>query len=115
MLMIVSAGWGGGGTGAFPPAPGGVNKKPQGPDLESIAADFEAIVAAEAVGAATSGEMSRLEANPEAWAATLRRLITETDGALRQANRMSGPEREQVLADFRQEREHLRSSLAAGR
>jgi len=76
-------------------------------NLEPTVADMEVLVAAEAAGAATPAELARLEANRDAWAATLRRLIAETDKALRGARRLSGPERDQVLDDLTDERDRL--------
>ena len=76
-------------------------------NLETTVADMEVLVAAEAAGAARPAELARLEANRGAWASTLRRLIAETDKALRGARRLTGPERDQVLDDLTDERDRL--------
>jgi hypothetical protein len=72
---------------------------------------FEAAVAAAASADATEYERNMLAADPDAWVRVLRRLIMETDDALRQALRLTGEEREQVLADLRAERRQLASAL----
>jgi hypothetical protein len=72
---------------------------------------FDALVAAEAVDDATPAELARLEADPVAWTAALRRLITETDDALRSADRIVGDERAQVLDDLSGERRRLTAAL----
>jgi superfamily II DNA or RNA helicase len=52
-----------------------------------------------------------LRAHPAQWLDTLRRLLTETEVALRSANNISGPERAMVLDDLTGERESLRRAL----
>ncbi|HEV3364142.1 MAG TPA: hypothetical protein VG795_08375, partial [Acidimicrobiia bacterium] len=55
--------------------------------------------------------METLRAHPAQWLDTLRRLLTETEAALRSANNISGPERAMVLDDLTGERDSLRRAL----
>ncbi len=72
---------------------------------------FEAAVVADAGGWASSAESAVVTADPLAWAATLRRLIHETDDGLRQASNLTGDLREVVLSDLGHERERLAAVL----
>ncbi len=74
-------------------------------------ASFESFVVAEAMGEAHPHELAVLEANGEAWAETLRRLLDETDEALRAVRRLSGLERDQVVAGFESERSSYAAAL----
>ncbi len=74
---------------------------------------FEAAVTAHAAGEASASELKALEAHPDEWTRVLRRLVFETDDALRSTLRSSGEERDQVLADLRAERDRLAAALAA--
>ena len=74
--------------------------------------NFEAWATADAAGWATPDEVAALQAAPDAWVAALRRLIMETDEALTGAGRITGDERDQVLADLRGERRRLGAALA---
>jgi superfamily II DNA or RNA helicase len=78
----------------------------------TLPANFEALVSAAAAGAARKAELAVLEANPAAWASTLRRLLSETDQELVRVRRLTTPEREQVVADFEGERRSLAAALA---
>jgi superfamily II DNA or RNA helicase len=73
--------------------------------------NFEALVAAEASGYAAPNEIAVLEADPADWASTLRRLLIETDEALKSAANITGDERLQVLNDLTDERAHLAEAL----
>ena len=55
--------------------------------------------------------METLHAHPAQWVDTLRRLLTETEAALRSANHISGPERAMVIDDLTGERDALRRAL----
>ncbi|HEX3539803.1 MAG TPA: DEAD/DEAH box helicase [Acidimicrobiales bacterium] len=79
--------------------------------FEALSLDFEALVATDAAGEATSAEVARLEAHHEAWIATLRRLAVDTNEALLRARRLTGPERDQVVADLIDERERVSTAL----
>ncbi|MDP9074728.1 MAG: hypothetical protein M3N98_11245, partial [Actinomycetota bacterium] len=79
--------------------------------FEPVGVDFEALVASEAAGEATPAESARLEACRHAWVATLRRLTIETDDALHRAERITGPERDQVVADLCDERSRMIATL----
>jgi hypothetical protein len=72
---------------------------------------LESAVIAEAGGWASDEETAVLVGQTLAWAAALRRLIHETDDALRNASSLEGDLREMVLADLRAERERLSAAL----
>lgn len=72
---------------------------------------LEAAVVAEATGYATTDERAALEAQPLAWVGALRRLLMDTDDGLASAARLTGDERDQVLADLGAERRALASAL----
>jgi hypothetical protein len=72
---------------------------------------FEAAVVAEAAGYASSNELDMLTADPPGWIRALRRLIMMTDDGIRAAARLTGEERDQVLADLRSERTLLAAAL----
>jgi superfamily II DNA or RNA helicase len=59
----------------------------------------------------TTAERARLDSDPLAWAATLRRLIHETDDGIRSADSLTGDLRELVLADLGEERARLSATL----
>ncbi|HEX2849044.1 MAG TPA: SNF2-related protein [Acidimicrobiales bacterium] len=65
-------------------------------DIES----FETAALAEAEGVASAAERAMLEADPRSWQQALERLLDRTDAQLAAAERISGPERYQVVADF---------------
>src|SRR5919206_2892842 len=73
--------------------------------------NFEALASSEAAGCATTAELEILRAHPGEWLDTLRRLLTETEAALRSANHITGPERSMVLDDLTSERDSLRRAL----
>ncbi len=73
--------------------------------------NLEVLASAEASGWATADELTRLAADPEEWAQTLRRLLTSTEEGLASAVRLTGDEREQVTADFRAELDLLADAL----
>ncbi|HET9691873.1 MAG TPA: SNF2-related protein [Acidimicrobiales bacterium] len=74
--------------------------------------DLEAAVVAEATGCATAAELAVLEARPLAWLGALRRLLWDTDEALRDLERrLTGDERAQVLADLTAERRALARAI----
>ncbi|MBO0747405.1 MAG: hypothetical protein J2O47_03585, partial [Acidimicrobiaceae bacterium] len=66
---------------------------------------------AEAAGWANSAEREMLEADRVRWAITLRRLLYDTDESIRVAARLTGDERDQVLADLTQEQRQLAAAL----
>src|ERR1700676_766803 len=74
-------------------------------------ANLDALIAAEATGYATADELAVLQADTDGWARGLRRLVAETDEALRSAAGITGDEREQVLDDLTGERERLIAAL----
>lgn len=72
---------------------------------------LDAAAAAEAGGWASLAEVEMLAADRFGWAAALRRLVFETDDAIKSAERSLGEERAQVLRDLASERERLASAL----
>ncbi|MGH9114221.1 MAG: SNF2-related protein, partial [Acidimicrobiales bacterium] len=66
---------------------------------------------ADAGGWAADAERAALAAEPVAWAAAVRRLIHETDDALRGAASLDAEVRDQVLTDLSGERERLSAVL----
>src|SRR5215471_18868451 len=79
--------------------------------FETLSLEFETLVAIDAAGEADPQDVARLELHHDAWVATLRRMAIETDEALQRAFRLAGPEREQVVADLRGERERVAATL----
>jgi len=73
---------------------------------------YEALVVAEAAGEAAPEQRALLEADPERWRLTLERLFDETEDSLDVVRQIRGPEREQIVADFEQERQRLGTALA---
>ncbi len=53
-----------------------------------------------AEGRASAEELALLEADPRAWRHTIGRLLFETEESLESVRRISGPEREQIVADI---------------
>ena len=53
-----------------------------------------------------------LEANKDLWRDTLERLLDDTEDGLDSVRTLTGPERDQVVADFEQERDRLAAALA---
>jgi len=73
-------------------------------------AAFEFAVYAMAEGVATREQIALLEENPAAWRRTLERLIDDTEDRLEEVRRLTGPERDQVVADFVAELDRLEAS-----
>jgi hypothetical protein len=55
---------------------------------------------AAAEGTATQDQLARLEADPKGWRRTLERLLDDVEDQLDDVRHLSGPERDQVVADF---------------
>ena len=93
--------------------PGAEGTPGVGPILETQLdrTHLEALVSAEAAGYAAPGELALLQAAPGEWLGTLHRLILETDEALADAARITGDEREQIVADLTGERSRLLAAL----
>ncbi|MDQ3898160.1 MAG: hypothetical protein M3326_13120, partial [Actinomycetota bacterium] len=66
---------------------------------------------AEAAGEATEAQVALLEAHKVEWRAGLARLLRETEANLAKVRNLTGPERDQVVADFERERSLLASAL----
>jgi hypothetical protein len=88
------------------------NDAPDSRPENELNINFEALASSEAAGCATPEELATLRAAPTEWAATLRRLLAETEAAIPAARRITGPERDMVVADFTDERDRLRRSLS---
>ncbi|MGH9283358.1 MAG: hypothetical protein ACRD0S_10540, partial [Acidimicrobiales bacterium] len=73
--------------------------------------NFEALVAAESAGCATPDEVELLRGEPDRWVWTLRAFLRDTEEGLAGAERITGEERAQVLADLTEERLRLRAAL----
>jgi superfamily II DNA or RNA helicase len=72
---------------------------------------FEAAVRAEVDGFASPDQLEQLEAHRAAWQVALERLLDDTDETLRSVRALPGEEREQVVADFEDERASIVRSL----
>jgi hypothetical protein len=73
--------------------------------------ELEAAVEAAASGEATAAQLALLEAHPARWRATLVRLLQDTEEDLAAVRNLRGEERDQVVADFEQERDRLVAAL----
>ena len=69
-------------------------------------------VDAEVSGEASAEDRALLEANKDRWRETLERLLDHTEDGLDSVRTLTGPERDQVVADFEQERDRLATALA---
>ncbi|HUF34232.1 MAG TPA: DEAD/DEAH box helicase [Acidimicrobiales bacterium] len=74
--------------------------------------DVEAAVQAEADGVATPDELALLEANQDRWRVALERLLDDAEDDLDRVRDLRTPERDQVIADFEQERDRLTAALS---
>ncbi|MDP1807352.1 MAG: hypothetical protein Q8K72_19400, partial [Acidimicrobiales bacterium] len=68
-------------------------------------------MAAEAAGEATPAQLALLDAHPLEWRSGLARLLRQTEADLAKVRTITGPERDQVVADFEQERSLLAAAL----
>ena len=68
-------------------------------------------MAAEAAGEATPAQLALLDAHPLEWRAGLARLLRQTEADLAKVRTITGPERDQVVADFERERSLLAAAL----
>ncbi|MDQ4069379.1 MAG: hypothetical protein M3203_07915, partial [Actinomycetota bacterium] len=67
---------------------------------------------AEAAGEATEAQLALLEEHRVEWRTGLQRLLRETESNLAKVRNLTGPERDQVVADFEGERLRLAAALA---
>ncbi|MGZ4680998.1 MAG: hypothetical protein ACXV8G_00880, partial [Acidimicrobiales bacterium] len=81
-------------------------------DAAGRSISFEVLVDAEAAGEASAADRALLEAHKDLWRDTLERLLDETEDGLDSVRNLTGPERDQVVADFEQERDRLATALA---
>ncbi|HTO01211.1 MAG TPA: hypothetical protein VL068_11095, partial [Microthrixaceae bacterium] len=84
--------------------------EPSGP--KPLPLGFEFAVEAAAAAEATQTQLAMLDEHHEAWRWTLERLLHRTDESLESVRRLTSPEREQVVADFENERDRLEAALA---
>ncbi len=69
-------------------------------NMTDVFTQLEPVAWAFAEGRATPGDIALLESDPAAWRRTLARLINEAEDNLAAVRRLSGPERDQVIADY---------------
>src|SRR5688572_26081829 len=81
------------------------------PRRQTLRIDYDALATAEASGCATEDELAALQAAPDVWVTTLRRLLVETEAALARAHHINGDEREMVLADLSGETRRLADAI----
>ena len=65
--------------------------------------ELEVAVWAAAEGIATEDQLKLLDADPRAWRLTLERLLDDVEDNLDSVRELTGPERDQVVADFEAE------------
>ncbi|MFN2607453.1 MAG: hypothetical protein ABR511_06090, partial [Acidimicrobiales bacterium] len=73
--------------------------------------DLTVAIENEAAGDATAAQVALLAAHRHEWRAVLHQLLDETDDALAGFDDLSGPERDQLVADFEVERDRLLAAL----
>src|SRR5690606_26017803 len=73
---------------------------------------FEFAVEAAAAAEATPEQLAMLDQHRDAWRHCLERLLHQTDEHLESVRTITGPERDQIVADFEQERDRLEAALA---
>ena len=73
--------------------------------------DLAWAIDAEAAGEATPCQLAILEAHRVEWQAALHRLLRDTEASLARVRSLPGPERDQVVADFEDERGRLADAL----
>ncbi len=78
--------------------------------MDNAERTLETAVYAMAEGIATRDQIALLEADHRAWRLMLERLIDDTEDQLDEVRHISGPERDQVVADFLQELHRLETS-----
>jgi hypothetical protein len=81
---------------------------------EAAGAGFDTAVQAEVDGVATEAQLAQLEANKGLWQLALERLLDDTEETLRSVRAIPGEERDQIVADFEDERASIpaRSSIS---
>jgi hypothetical protein len=81
------------------------------PDGGLLGEDLRSAIESEAAGYATAPQLALLEGNRHQWREGLRRLLNENQAHMTSIRNLPGPERDQVVADFEQERVQLLASL----
>lgn len=72
---------------------------------------FDYAVEAAAAAEATASQLEMLANHREAWRWTLERLLHRTDEDLEAVRSIAGPERDQIVSDFEDERDRLEAAL----
>ena len=85
---------------------------PRAAAAEPLPRGFEFAVEAAAAAEATSAQLEMLDAHRSAWRWTLERLLHRTDEDLESVRSINAPERDQIVADFEEERDRLEAALA---
>jgi len=75
------------------------------------AAELDFAIEAEANGYASAPQLALLAGHRQAWRDGLRQLLRETEANLASVRNLTGPERNQVVADFERERANLAAAL----
>jgi len=81
------------------------------PASSSVPTGFEYAVEAAAGAEATAAQLEMLDQNRVAWRWTLERLLHRTDEDLDAVRSLASPERDQIVADFEEERDRLEAAL----
>ncbi len=82
-----------------------------GPVVELPVEELDYAIEAEANGYATAPQLALLAGNRQAWRDGLRQLLRDTEANLASVRNLTGPERNQVVADFERERANLAAAL----
>jgi hypothetical protein len=77
----------------------------------ALPAGFEFAVEAAAAAEATAAQLEMLAEHREAWRWTLERLLHRTDEDLESVRTLDSPVRDQIVADFEEERDRLEAAL----
>ncbi len=72
---------------------------------------FDFAVEAAAGAEATAAQLAMLEEHRDAWRWTLERLLHRTDEDLERVRGLGSPQRDQIVADFEEERDRLEAAL----
>jgi len=73
--------------------------------------ELDFAIEAEANGYASAPQLALLAGHRQAWRSGLRQLLRETEANLESVRNLTGPERNQVVADFERERASLAAAL----
>ncbi|MDQ6947346.1 MAG: DEAD/DEAH box helicase [Actinomycetota bacterium] len=82
-----------------------------GPVAELPMEELDFAIEAEANGYASAPQLALLAGHRQAWRDGLRQLLRDTEANLASVRNLTGPERNQVVADFERERANLAAAL----